>query len=1257
MPHKKANHGGSNRRHRPPRGIILGCRCTRAVGKLDVSARQDGSCQRRVARKWPNSRLKKKEPLRITCLSVCASGHVVDSNKSIHAHLIVPCEVNNTPVADGMIDCGATGLAFINDTFARHLNLERTPLRRTQEVVAADGRAMKPISETVTVQLKIDEHIERITMFVADIGNYSIILGMPWLKIHNPEIDWALQDPDSMLETPWTNELDLAIISNNQAVHLTTNPERHDILGFCTMTIADIDAAIAAQDALEGQDLLNAIPAEYQDFANVFSKKEASRLPKHGAFDHEIKLKEGFVHPYGPLYSLSKKELQETKKFLEEYLEQGLIRPSSSSAGAPILFAKKKDGGLRLCIDFRKLNDGTIKNRYPVPLVRDLMNQLYKARVFTSLDIRGAYHRLRIKEGDEWKAAFRTHFGLYEPLVMWEGLTNAPADFQSFINEILKPHLGDFASAFFDDILIFSENEEEHTGHVRKILRILQKHGIYLRLPKCRFHVQETDYLGFIIGTEGISMDPKKLFKAQEWKEPRSLKETQEFLGFTNFYRRFIRDFSKIAKPLTKVTGNDGFSWGPDQSKAFQDLKAAFSTAPVLLRFNPDKGIILETDASDVAVGGVLSQYDDEGRLHPVDHFSKSHTSAERNYDIYDRELLAIIKAFKYWRSELLSPDSPTDVITDHHNLQTFMTNKTLTPRQVRWANFLSQFNFKIRYRPGKKNGKADYLSRMPGVMPEGGDENLQHRLQRIFSDDNLDPELQEIAKELASITIAVDDIQAPTIQELFDQGYQNDPEPERILQALDRNERRLGSISIGDCTREGNRLKYRGKLYVPKSDPLILRIIQDNHENPAAGHQGRSKTIELIDRLYFWPTMRKDIEKFVRNCHTCRRAKTARHAPFGILRPLPVPSKPWQHISMDFVTGLPASGDEANAIWVVVDRLTKQRHFVPCQDSVDAETLAEMFIDHVWRFHGLPESIVSDRGPQFASDFWGHLCKQLGIERKLSTAFHPQTDGQTERINGIMEQYLRCYVNYAQDDWAQYLPLAEFAGNNAASESTGVSPFFAMHGFDPTMFPNQEPEPPRNMEEDQARNHARILRDIHGHCTAEMRRAQLIQQEQYDRHRLHAPDFRPGDLVWLDARNIRTGRPSRKLDNPRMGPYRIQAKISAHAYRLDLPRRLGIHKVQPVGLLELASNDPLPGQRIPPPPPVEGPEGPEYLVDEILDSRRHGNRQRPEYLVRWIGHLDDDSWESAADFANVDAARNFHQRYPRKPGPQNNWT
>jgi hypothetical protein len=392
---------------------------------------------------------------------------------------------------------------------------------------------------------------------------------------------------------------------------------------------------------------------------------------------------------------------------------------------------------------------------------------------------------------------------------------------------------------------------------------------------------------------------------------------------------------------------------------------------------------------------------------------------------------------------------------------------------------------------------------------------------------------------------------------------------------------------------------------------------------------------------------MRKDVERFVRNCHTCRRTKATRHAPYGVLKPLPVPEKPWQHLSVDFVTGLPISKG-FDAICVFVDRLTKQRHLLPCHTTISAEGLADLFCDRVFRYHGLPESIVSDRGPQFASRFWKHLCQCLKIDPRLSTAFHPETDGQTERMNAIMEQHLRAYVSYLQDDWTDYLFLAEFAGNNQVSDTTSVSPFFANHGFHPKHdfeldiridFP----------EEQQAQTAAERLAAIHDVARSEMRYAQLRYQDYADNHRSPAPAFQPGDMVWVDGRHWRTERPSRKLENKHHGPYRVSCLVGTHAYELDIPDTVRKHRVFPVSLLHLAADDPLPGQILPPPLPVVVDGEEEWEVEEILDSRRVRNRL--QYLVRWRGYPDP-TWEPEDNLAEVEAVDRFHEQHPEKPRP-----
>ena len=350
----------------------------------------------------------------------------------------------------------------------------------------------------------------------------------------------------------------------------------------------------------------------------------------------------------------------------------------------------------------------------------------------------------------------------------------------------------------------------------------------------------------------------------------------------------------------------------------------------------------------------------------------------------------------------------------------------------------------------------------------------------------------------------------------------------------------------------------------------------------------------------------------------------------------------------MDFVVGLPEC-EGFDAVWVVVDRLSKMRHFIPCHTTIDAVGLAKLFLREVVRLHGLPRTIVSDRGPQFASVFWGQICNRLGVDRRMSTAFHPQTDGQTERMNAGMEQYLRVFVNYQQDDWVQWLPLAEFAANNGTSESTKCTPFFAVQGMDPRMSFAGEPTQERDQRRCEADQVQATMQQIHEHLRVEMKRSQAIQEENANQGRIPAPNIQVGSKVWLDARNVRTVRPTRKLDWKRLGPFRVHKQVSPYAYELDLPASIRIHRVQPVSLLDPVVEDPLEGQVVPPPPPVEVEGEEEYQVSSIEDSRVYRNQL--QYLVRWTGY-DSLTWEPAKFVDGLQAVEEFHKQYPGKPGP-----
>jgi hypothetical protein len=500
----------------------------------------------------------------------------------------------------------------------------------------------------------------------------------------------------------------------------------------------------------EANNISDIIPPEYHKFLPLFSEAKANKLPPHCPYDYWIPLKEGFTPPFGPIYSLSRTELEALKKWLDENLSKGFIHASSSPAGAPILFVKKSDGSLCLCIDYRGLNEGTIKNRYPLPLLHDMLLCLQKAKYFTKLDIRGAYNLVRIAEGEEWKMAFRTCYGLFESLVMPFGLTNTPADFQHFINNVLCPYLDVFVTAYLGDILIYSNNLKDHRDHVLKVLEALSEAGLYLKPEKCEFHHQEVKYLGFIISSNSTKMDPAKVATVQEWPEPRNVKDVQSFLRFANFYRSFVKGYSQIVAPMTQLTWKDTcLVWSDECSQSFETLRKVFTTAPVLQHFDYERQIIVETDASDYVSTGVLSQYDDEGILHPVAFFLKKHTSAEYNYEIYNKELMAIVWAFEEWRPKLEGALHPIQVLSDHKNLEYFMSTKVLNRCQTCWAEYLSRFDFKIVYHPGKAGGKPDALTHRSGDLPQGGDERLTKQHKAVLKPQNLPDNLHLLVDTL----------------------------------------------------------------------------------------------------------------------------------------------------------------------------------------------------------------------------------------------------------------------------------------------------------------------------------------------------------------------------------------------------------------------------------------------------------------------------------------------------------------------------
>ncbi|EPQ27719.1 uncharacterized protein PFL1_06886 [Pseudozyma flocculosa PF-1] len=916
--------------------------------------------------------------------------------------------------------------------------------------------------------------------------------------------------------------------------------------------------------APRGEGPTRSLPPEFAEFADVFDESRAEVLPPHRAHDHEINLEPGKEPPPGRLYSLSHKETAELHDYVDKMLRLGFIRPSKSPHAAPVLFVPKKDGRLRLCVDYRALNNITIKDRYPIPLISMHLDRLGEAVIFTKLDLKGAYNLLRIALGHEWKTAFRTSKGSFEYLVMPFGLCNAPSTFQRLMNEVFADILDLYVIVYLDDILIFSRDASEHTKHVAEVLRRLRANSLFCALDKCEFAVAECEFLGFKVTNRGVTMDTKKVEAILQWPEPESIHDIQSFLGFANFYRRFIRHYSRVVAPLTDALkggakGRVGLSHA--QQDAFNGLKKAFTTAPILTHWSPDRFTVVETDASDWVCAAVLSQWvpkdaaaaaaDKAGAaqpsskthtLHPVAFWSRKMTDTEHNYAIHDKELLAIVLACKEWRHYLHGLDRPFDVLTDHQGLTYFQTKRTLNRRQGGYAEVLSKFDFKIHYRPGTEGGKPDALTRRSDLHP-----NARKGLDQAKPDPAnhkvlLSPELFAAAAQLAP--------PAPLRDKLQD-AEPPDREAAKKLKRVD-----------------GIWQTARGQPYVPPD--VVPDVLAWCHDARTAGHAGLRGTLAAVEAQFWWPTWRADIRKYVSTCAACRRSKKPRHRPYGYLLPLQTASRPWGSISMDYIEGLPPSkapnGRTYDSILVTVDRLTKAAVFTATNATASAKELAYDLHRTVFAYYGLPDNIVSDRGRTFVSAFWTELLRLLDVKPSLSTAYHPQTDGQTERSNQTLEGFLRLYCNYQQDNWAKLLPTAMLALNSRPSATTKVPPNAALNGYLPKVHPALAPA---QLSVARGASHAPLdAAQLHQVCRDNVEKAAVAMQTQYNKSRMDF-SFEEGEAVYLRTKHLKTDRPSAKLDNPLMGPFTILEKVGKRAYRLDLPENFKVHPVFHISMLE----------------------------------------------------------------------------------------
>ena len=1057
--------------------------------------------------------------------------------------------------------------------------------------------------------------------FVSADIQFDIILGMDWLQQHNPQIDFSTNTLTFKDNSSWLCDAARPLCETISAATFSQDYNNEQIFGiFLNETHAPPTppptfehSSFAADD--KDRAAYAALPPDIRsiidDYPSVFEPL-GDTLPPRRDCDHKIELKdESAPPPFAPIYHMDEEELKSLREELE--FHKSRIRPSKSAYGAPCFFVKQKNK-LRLVIDYRRLNSQTIKNRTPLPNIPEMLDRLQNAVYFTKIDLASGFHQVRVAEGHEHKTAFRTKYGSYEWLVLPLGLTNSPATFQTMVNTSFSDFLDDFVTAFVDDFCIFSKSYDEHIAHLRKVLARMQQHQLHARLHKCTFFSKELDnYVGYHIKNGTISVLPSRLTAIRDFEPPTTWSELRGFIGLANTLHRFVKNQAAILAPLTDLlrTGNNrkdqhNFVFTQKDLQNFNSVKAALSHPSTLSMFDSSRDVHLYTDWSKSGISSYVCQPDLNGVEHPISFGSRKCNPSEAKYHPYAGEILALVEGLKTHRHYLVNTN--VKVFTDHDSLKNILSQPKLKAVQHRWLSDILSFDFTVEWTPGTWNKIADILSRRSHTQtvstqtdenPPIPKDDSAISLNTISSLDITNDILDQIKNFNQN-----DDEYLEISQHLVDpddpESYNDDPPP--IPKHLVTKIRRYLLRNSLLYYRADNDLR----LFVPF--PLRKLLISLAHDSGPAIHNNWERTAERITRNYHWPRLHHDVKAYVRHCDACQRNKIARRLPYGLLNPHNVPISRWDTISMDFITKLPPTSQNFDAIMVIVDSASKRVHINPCRTTDTAHDIATLFERTIWRNHGLPRHIISDRDSKFISAFWTSLMQSLRITHNMSTSYHPQTDGQTEIRNPWIQAVLRGFVNHHQDDWDQYLHIIEHGINDSVNSTTGYTPFMLDTGKNPTSLLDLSLTPYDRLsirdfqaQYESAKSAIRDTQDKYAALANRKRQEHPFKIGSYVL--IHASDFTPPN---------QTSRPSTKLSPIFHGPYKI---ISQHgtSFKLQFPSDYRMHpifhpdKLRPY-YWDSEQADPLSTL------PLQT-----RIIDSIL-SRRFLNGQ-DQVLVQWKDH------------------------------------
>lgn len=1340
-----------------------------------------------------------------------------------------------------LLDTGAT-TEFVDARFAKAAGLQ--VLRSTAQIKLADGSLVGSAGITsatcFTLRCTDGGAVQYCSQFeVTELAGYDAILGMSWFDQARPQFVWEggpvqLEVRGKSSSRTWRKlQLVPAVGIGPQAAAAIEDPKEVTVKRGAREEHIEPEKPAERKRSEPEQRVFERLMKQYGH--EVFPADLPVGLPpSRPGLEHEIKLKAGAKTPYRRPYKCGPAELKLVQENIDNLMKKGFIRRSQSRFGAPVLFTPKKDGGMRMVIDYREINKVTIRNGYPLPATEELFPIVQGAEYFSKIDLHSGYYQIRIAEQDREKTAFVTRYGSYEFLVLPMGLCNSPGTFMELMNSVFEKQLDKTVIVFLDDILVYSKTLEEHEQHLCEVLDILRQNKLYAKMSKCDLVRTEVDFLGHRVGREGLTQETAKTQAMIDWQQPTKKRQVQQFLGLANYYRKFVEGFSDIAAPLTRLTGSVPFTWGEEEQSAFERLKRGLATAPVLALPDVTLPFVIHSDSSSKAVGAVLQQ--DQGRgLQPLGYMSAMLLPAERAYPVHEQEMLAIVRALSQWRHLLVG--QRVEVKSDHHSLQQFFTQRQLSKRQVRWMEELAQYDVSIHYIPGRKNGAADALSRKEEEEAEDqegatfeslGWEVTMNAVRRVprRSAEEEKKDMQDCIRAATEITEKADGrpepdakgvVTMPTQQctattkkggrcgsktargqycwthlrqqeglrvkqsslgahagaGLFaekdfrrgeriawytgdwihdDRGgfytlqiaanktvdaartntapgrWANDPRGSgrranarfaadhvrgraslRATKAIRKGEEVLVSygkqywkagevrevvdltaISTLDLGRELSRecradenyeqtrraveagtgpagvtveegyLRERGVILVPNTHRAKTIVVNQCHDEPMSGHLGRDKTLERVKLRFKWTGMDSWVADYVSSCTACQKNKSTNQKPAGQLMPLPIPGRPWEQVGLDFMGPFPKTDAGMNGIAVFIDRLTKLLHIKAVSLELSAKQAADLANQEVVRLHGVPKVWVSDRDVRFTARFWADFWQLMGADLSLSTAYHPQTDGQTERANRTILQVMRSLVKDHQKNWDRHLWTAELAINSAAQASTGISPF-SMNYLREAALPMDIMLKTKVTTANPTAEQMYVdIRKVWQDATARIQLAQQRQKKGADARR-RSEKFQVGDRVLLSTENInvvgsKEMKRSVKFAAKYIGPFPIIRVVNDNAYKLQLPVNFKIHPTINVSRLKrfVDGSDQFPDREV----EDDEPEGEiirdangelEWEVERILAQR--GRESKQQYLVKWKGYpLHEATWQVSADLQNATKKlKQFKQRLEKR--------